>query len=352
MDKTLFTLEYIWLDGCKPVQNIRSKTRILPLAAPSIQLVDCPVWSFDGSSCAQATGMDSDCLLKPVSIYPDPLRGHNAYLVLSEVLTPEGHPHPSNTRTHLEHLLKKVGDTYKPWIGFEQEYTLFHHKRPLGWPEYGYPAPQGPYYCGVGSEQIFGRELAEEHAIACMDAGLLYYGMNAEVMPAQWEYQIGYRGDEDEAVDMLSVSDQAWVARWLLHRLSEHYGIHVSLENKPVKGDWNGAGMHTNFSTSGTRDPKTGRAAISSYLAALEKRHKDHIAVYGAGLNERLTGLHETCNINTFKSGTADRGASIRIPKQVAEKGYGYLEDRRPGANADPYLVAHRILKTLSDTTS
>ncbi len=341
-------LEYIWLDGTSPVQNIRSKMRVFLSNQDPINLSECPEWGFDGSSCNQATGENSDCVLKPVAIYPDPIRGHNAYLVLCEVYTSQNRPHPSNTRTHLVQLMSRVQEEYQPWIGFEQEYTFFNNKHPLGWPAYGYPAPQGPYYCGVGSEKILGRDLAEDHARACIDAGLLYYGMNAEVMPAQWEYQIGYRGDVYESNDMLSVSDQAWIARWLLNRLSERYGIHVSFDNKPVQGDWNGSGMHANFSTKETRHPETGRAAINSYLEHLEHHHKNHVAVYGAGLEERLTGLHETCSIHTFKAGYSDRGASIRIPNHVAEKGYGYLEDRRPGANADPYTVAFRLLKTIT----
>ena len=224
---------------------------------------------------------------------------------------------------------------------------MFQNRTPLGWPEHGFPGPQGPYYCGVGSEEIFGREVAEDHAKVCLDAGLMYYGLNAEVMPGQWEFQIGYRGEKSESADPLTICDHTWLARWLLYRVGEDYGVSISLDNKPVKGDWNGAGMHTNFSTKDTRDPKMGRKAIADAVEALGKKHKEHIALYGHGLAERLTGLHETCDINTFRSGAADRGSSIRIPRPVEIKGCGYFEDRRPGANADPYLVAARLCATV-----
>ena len=239
------------------------------------------------------------------------------------------------------------GAEHKPWIGFEQEYTLFDGSTPLGWPDRGYPAPQGPFYCGVGADEVFGRPLVEEHTQACMDADLMIFGINAEVMPGQWEFQIGYRGIDSESADPLTVCDHLWIARWLLYRLGENYGISATLHPKPVKGDWNGAGKHTNFSTKAMRDPKTGITAINKAIEALSQRHQEHIAVYGHGLEERLTGKHETASIKTFNSGVSNRSASIRIPRAVALNGYGYFEDRRPGANANPYEVAAALVRTV-----
>lgn len=342
-----FTLaEYIWLDGAKPTRETRSKARVVNFdSMPALE--DFPEWSFDGSSTEQADGGDSDCILKPAYFTNDPIRGAGNYLVMCEVMNPDGTPHESNSRAQLQSVLDAGGAAQDMWVGFEQEYTLFQDDRPLGFPESGELPPQGPYYCGAGADRIFGREIAEHHAALCLETDICYYGMNAEVMPGQWEFQIGYRGG-DESTDVMMMSDQTWLARWLLQRVSEEYDVTVSFSNKPLKGDWNGAGMHANISTIATRDPAQGRTAIDAATDLLSKKHAEHIALYGAGLGDRLTGDHETCDIHTFKVGDADRGCSIRIPKPVAMKGYGYFEDRRPGANADPYLVGARILTTIT----
>ncbi|MCG8555003.1 MAG: glutamine synthetase beta-grasp domain-containing protein [Proteobacteria bacterium] len=340
--------EYIWLDGATPTQRLRSKTRFIePPAQPHVGVGSFPVWNFDGSSTYQAKGADSDLTLQPVAHAADPLRGDGCYLVMCEVLNGDGSPHATNQRAKLRRVLESGGAALEPWFGFEQEYTLFTGRNPLGWPDGGYPAPQGPFYCGVGCDHVYGRKLVEAHARACIQAGLLIYGINAEVMPGQWEFQIGHRGFEGETADPLTVSDHLWLARWLLARLGEDFGISVRLDNKPVKGDWNGAGAHTNFSTKATRDPKTGMAALEDAVTRLGDLHAEHIELYGHGLAERLTGLHETCAISEFRHGVADRGASVRIPRAVAARGHGYLEDRRPGANCDPYLVCAAIITTV-----
>lgn len=344
--------EYIWLDGSQPTQNLRSKSRVFsPPEKNEPGLFDFPLWSYDGSSTHQAAGGDSDLVLQPVNFVPDPIRGDGNHLVLCEVLNADGSPHESNTRARLRRVLQRTSPLREPWFGFEQEYTLFQDGKPLGWPSNGFPAAQGPYYCGVGAGQVFGRDLVEAHTRACLEAGIMIYGINAEVMPGQWEFQLGYRGLEGESADPLTVSDQLWLARWLLLRLGEESGIHASLDPKPIRGDWNGAGAHTNFSTRSMRDPKGGLDRIREAIGRLGSTHDIHIANYGAGLENRLTGLHETCAIGEFRGGVADRGASVRIPRQVEERGYGYLEDRRPGANCDPYLVCSLILQTVCEAS-
>ncbi len=344
----LSQVTYIWIDGTDPTQALRSKVKIVPHNKKSLSVEDLPQWSFDGSSTYQAVGHDSDLILQPVCVVKDPILGQGNYLALCEVYNPDGiTPHPSNKRAHLVDVMKRGGKNQDPWIGFEQEYTLFDGQQPLGWPDRGYPAPQGPFYCGVGADEVFGRHLVEEHAQACLDAGIMLYGTNAEVMPGQWEFQIGYRGVEDESADPVTVADHLWLARWLLYRLGEDHDITAKLHPKPVKGDWNGAGKHTNISTAAMRDPKTGMEAINKAIKALEGRHKEHIAVYGHDLEMRLTGKHETAHISQFKSGIGNRGASVRIPRPVASKGYGYIEDRRPGANANPYEVAAILVETI-----
>ena len=268
---------------------------------------------------------------------PDPIRGGDNLLVMCEVMNPDGTEHSTNTRAHLRNLAEKHSEE-EAWFGIEQEYTLFEGRNPLGWPEGGYPAPQGPFYCGVGADEVFGRDIVEEHLELCMEAGLEVSGINAEVMPGQWEYQIGPLGPLESA-------DQMWISRWLLYRISEDYGVSATLHPKPVKGDWNGAGAHTNFSTKSMR-AEGGMAVIEDACKKLGEKHEEHIAVYGAHNEERLTGLHETCSIKEFRYGVSDRGASIRIPMQTANDGYGYLEDRRPSANMDPYKVCAILIET------
>ncbi len=341
--------EYLWLDGREPTQRLRSKTRIINEFGENPELSSFPQWSFDGSSTYQSPGTNSDLLLKPVNFVKDPIRGEGNFLVMCEVLNEDGTPHESNRRAQLRETLEKGANKLEPWFGFEQEYVLFDGIRPLGWPENGYPPPQGPFYCGVGPNQVYGREIVENHTRACIEAGIMIYGVNAEVMPAQWEFQIGYRGIKGEVADALNTADHLWFARWLLFRIGEDYGVEAMMHSKPVAGDWNGSGQHTNFSTKNMRDPSKGMATIEKYIKLLETKHDEHIKVYGEGLDQRLTGLHETCAIDQFKSGVADRGASIRIPREVSNSGHGYLEDRRPGANADPYQIADRILKTIGE---
>ena len=291
------------------------------------------IWGFDGSSTNQALGHDSDCVLRPVFICPDPLRGPDDKLVMCEVELTDFTPHPTNTRAQLREVAEKYADQ-EPMFGIEQEYTFFKDGRPLGWPAIGYPAPQGPYYCGVGGDKMPGREIVELHTAACIDAGIGIEGTNAEVMMGQWEFQVG-------VLSPLDVSDHLWVARWLLFRIAEDFGVYATLEPKPILGDWNGAGAHTNFSTKAMREDG-GWDAIIAGCEAIGKRIDEHIAVYGVGIESRLTGAHETAHFTKFSYGTSDRGASIRIPWAVAKAKKGWLEDRRPNANMDPYQVTAR----------
>lgn len=326
--------EYIWIDGSEPTQLLRSKTRILP--GPISSPDEAPIWGFDGSSTNQAPGDNSDCVLKPVRIVPDPIRGGDDVLVMNEVWTPDDEPHETNTRALLRPIAEKYA-AHESWFGIEQEYTFYKDGRPHGWPIGGFPAPQGGYYCGVGADEIWGRDVVEAHTTACLEAGLSISGTNAEVMIGQWEFQIGPAGP-------LDVSDEIWLARWLLYRVGEDYDISATLDPKPVKGDWNGAGAHTNFSTKAMRESYQ---PIIDACEALGTRADLHISNYGAGVDQRLTGLHETAPWTEYSYGTSDRGASVRIPWQVAKDGKGYLEDRRPNANMDPYTVTRLIVETV-----
>jgi glutamine synthetase len=324
--------EYIWIDGTEPTARLRSKTKILDGKA---DLPSLPIWGFDGSSTNQAPGKASDCVLKPVAVFPDPLRGGDNVLVMSEVLLTNMTPHPTNTRALLAPIAEKYAAA-EPLFGIEQEYTFFKGGRPHGFPERGFPAPQGFYYCGVGADEVFGRDIVEVHLDACLEAGIGVSGINAEVMPGQWEFQVGPLGP-------LDVSDHLWVARWLLYRIAEEFGVAATLDPKPVAGDWNGAGAHTNFSTNGMR---SGYDAVITACEALGKRVEEHVEGYGDGIEQRLTGQHETAPYDVFSYGVSDRGASVRIPWQVEQDQKGYIEDRRPNANMDPYVVTRLIVDT------
>ena len=328
--------EYIWIDGTEPTAKLRSKTKILKDGADT-SAAALPEWGFDGSSTNQAQGHASDLVLRPVFTCPDPIRGGVHVLVLCEVDHVDGTPHPSNARAALREVAAGHAGQ-EPLFGIEQEYTFFEGARPLGFPEGGYPAPQGGYYCGVGADEVFGREIVEKHLDHCLDAGLGVCGINAEVMPGQWEFQIG-------PLSPLEVSDHLWVARWLLFRTAEEYGVSATLDPKPAKGDWNGAGAHTNFSTRAMRE---GYDAIITACDALgaEGKPLEHVRAYGAGVQDRLTGAHETASWDEYSYGVSHRGASVRIPWQVERDKKGYIEDRRPNANVDPYVVTRLMVDT------
>jgi glutamine synthetase len=292
------------------------------------------MWSFDGSSTRQAPGGSSDCLLKPVAIYPDPVR-RNGWLIMTEVLNADGSAHESNGRATID------DDDDDFWFGFEQEYFLWDPETnlPLGFPKD--QTPQGQFYCSVGGKNTFGREVMDRHLDICLDAGINVEGTNAEVASGQWEFQTFAKG-------AAKAGDEMWVARYLLERLAEEYGLGIEYHPKPLGDtDWNGSGMHANFSNTTLRTCGS-KETYETICEAFRPVVKEHIDVYGAYNDQRLTGDHETQSINEFSYGVSDRGASIRIPIMTVEKGWkGWLEDRRPASNGDPYKIAARIIKTV-----
>jgi len=297
------------------------------------------VWNFDGSSTGQAPGHDSEVLLKPVFMCPDPFRGHPNKLVLCECLAPDMTPIPTNTRNAAAALFDRKLEEV-PWFGLEQEYTLFNldKRTPLGWPLGGYPGPQGPYYCSAGADVSFGRRIVESHYRACLFSGIKISGINGEVLPGQWEFQIG-------PCTGIESGDHMWIARYIMYRVCEDFGVCVSFDPKPIPGDWNGSGCHTNYSTKAMREDG-GYAVILKAIEKLSHKHAEHITVYGQGNERRLTGKHETASITQFSYGVANRGASVRIPREAERFGKGYFEDRRPASNCDPYTVTSKIFDT------
>lgn len=335
-------LEYVWLDGYQPEPNLRSKVKVIEIDETSGQFAwnkldvsHCPEWSFDGSSTKQAEGHFSDCILKPVRTYFNPLNKGSlgSFLVMCEVMNPDGTPHKSNTRS----LVGEEEDDL--WFGFEQEYTIIKDGRPLGFPVNGYPEPQGKYYCGVGNEQVNGREFVDRHMEACIFAGMDITGTNAEVLLGQWEFQVFSKGK-------LKAGDDLWMARYILEQMSEEYGFKIEFHPKPVQGDWNGSGLHCNFSNDKMRN-EGGEEYFKNIFNSFNSRHDLHIRNYGSSNELRLTGKHETQSIDKFSWGISDRGASIRVPLQTSKEWKGYVEDRRPASNGDPYKIVGIISETL-----
>ena len=339
-------LEYVWLDG-NTTKNIRSKVRFdsWTLNSQSGQmdredvLDRCGDWNFDGSSTNQADTKNSDIILRPVRVYHNPLEMSEmaSFLILCETYNPDGTPHKTNTRKELEKATHT--DNEDMWFSVEQEYTLIDNdtNEVVGWEKF---TQQGENYCGVGSKNVNHRLMSEQHALLCMQAGIDIVGTNAEVLISQWEYQLGPK-------DALTTADDLWISRYILHRLTEGNNFYVSLEPKPIEGGWNGAGAHINFSTEYMREVSD-EEYITNVCEALSDGHLEHINVYGEHNEKRLTGKCETQNINKFTYGVSDRGASVRIPQTTADDWSGYLEDRRPAANVDPYEAFPVIISTVS----
>lgn len=330
-------LEYVWLDVN---DNLRSKIKVVP------NDTNPPLWNFDGSSTGQAVGFDSDIILKPIRTYKNPFFSSNqcSYLILCECLNKDLTPHITNQRTNCVELYNKYSES-QCLFGIEQEYVIYQNNKPYKWFTSLMPLEnedecvQGEFYCSTGGNKAFGREISNKHLEYCLYAGINICGTNAEVAPSQWEFQIG-------TCDMLTVSDDLIMARYILNRIAETYNCYISLDPKPFGPNWNGSGGHTNFSTLKMRQPQ-GIKYIYEACEKLKNTHQEHMMVYGKNNELRLTGIHETSSINDFSYGVANRGCSIRIPLQVANDGCGYLEDRRPASNLNPYLVTTAIVKTI-----
>jgi len=326
--------EYIWIDV---EGGLRSKSRTLTKKISKVE--DLPEWNFDGSSTGQAPGDNSDVYLRPKAFYPDPLRLGDNILVMCECWMSDGKPNAYNFR-HDAAVVLEAHKEHEIWFGLEQEYTLLNNEGwPFGWPRGGFPGPQGPYYCGVGTGKVYCRDIVEAHYKACLYAGIQISGTNAEVMPAQWEYQVG-------PCVGIALGDQLWMSRFLLHRIAEEFGARVSFNPKPIPGDWNGAGLHSNVSSKEMR-AEGGIKAIEAAMEKLAARHVEHMKVYGEGNEARMTGRHETASYDKFTWGVANRGASCRVNRAVAVEGKGYFEDRRPASNADPYQITGIIAETI-----
>lgn len=357
----MIVVEYVFIDG---FNTTRSKTRIIygktyPGQEERGLMFHIDMWNVDGSSTGQSNTKYSDIILIPHTIFKDPFNTDTPetkyYLCMCETVNTDGTPHSTNNRAVLYNTIAKIGETViasaEPLFGIEQEYVITEvngNKDPYGWTTEainmqlrgGIKKPEeGIFYCGVGSNCAFGRKIAMEHMNKCIQAGIMICGVNAEVTPSQWEFQIG-------VCNPFQMGDHLWMARYILGRVAELHNVCISYDPKPFGNKWNGSGAHTNFSTKAMRNDG-GIEAIKQAIDKLSFKHLEHMAVYGKDNERRLTGIHESSDINTFTYGECDRGASIRIPINVKIEGKGYLEDRRPASNIDPYLVCARIIETI-----
>lgn len=333
----MYLYEYVWIGGS---DELRSKTKV---TKEKLSFEDLPDWNYDGSSTKQAEGHDSEVIIKPVKMIRDPFRTVNDSIVLCATYKPDGTPLPNNHRDKAKKIFDKYVDE-KPWYGMEQEYFITNplNGYPLGFDNKGRAAPQGQYYCSVGTGNAFGRDIVEDHLRACVEAGLNLSGINAEVAPGQWEFQVG-------PVEGIDAGDQMILARYLLDRVAEKYKVMINYEPKLIKGDWNGSGCHVNFSTENMREGtegKTGLEYIEESIEKLSKKHKEHMMVYGENNDRRMTGEHETASFDKFTHGKANRGASVRIGNETYANKKGYFEDRRPASNINPYIVTSILLET------
>ena len=341
--------EYIWLGGNS---ELRSKTKVLhnlELNCDSVvELNQLPDWNYDGSSTGQASGDDSEVIIKPKFVCPCPFRRSSGILVLCDTYKPSDEPLSNNHRVKANDIFEK-NKGEEPWYGIEQEFFIHDNRlypnRVLGFISdelKGGPRKQGQYYCSVGANNAFGRELLEEHLENCIYAKLQISGINAEVAPGQWEYQIG-------PCLGINSGDQLWISRYILMRTGEKYDYTINFHPKPLSGDWNGSGCHTNYSTKSTREgcgDKSGLDIMYEHMERLKVKHEEHMKVYGLDNHLRMTGKHETASFYKFSYGVADRGSSVRIGNDVYKNKCGYYEDRRPSSNMDPYLVTSKIFET------
>lgn len=347
-----FIIDYVWVGGNG---ELRSKTRVI-WAEQNLEdiyqpILNCygtnfierptflkvPRWNYDGSSTNQAkSDGDTEVILDPIAVFDNPFYNKNAFIVFCETLDKDMNPIPSNSYRKAYEIFNKYGyDSFKPWFGLEQEYFIRIN-------ENNSSNNLGLFYCGTGFRDAIERKIVNEHLEACIRIGLEISGTNAEVSPGQWEFQIG-------PVEGINAGIQLYIARFLLERIAEKYNAIIDYSPKP-NPDINGSGCHINFSTTDTRKHLYGKHIglnyIMEYIEKLKLKHQEHIEVYGKNNEKRLTGLHETSSISNFSYGVGTRNTSIRIPNQVFNEKCGYLEDRRPAANIDPFLATSKIFET------
>lgn len=335
---------YVFVDGS--LENVRAKTRTLGFEPKNPE--DCPRWTFCGLGTYQwgDASAKSEMYMEPVALFRDPfLKGRNK-LVLCQVFQHDGTPHETNTRHPCAEVMAKAAGQ-APWFGIEQEYVIRGRDGlPIGWPKDGNVIkPLGPFFYGVGAENTVGRQISDAHLKACAYAGVKIGGTNSEVVLSQWEYQVG-------PLEGTAAGDHLWISRYILQRVAEEFDVVVSIDPKPFESDkLCGSGGHINFSTKDMRE-QGGLEHIKVALKKLEANAAEHLRAYdprkgGAANRRRLEAGMLATPTENFVTDTCSREVSVRIPRLVCDAGRGYLEDRRPGANVEPYSATAAIVKTV-----
>jgi glutamine synthetase len=347
----MLILEYIWLDSNN---TPRSKTKVvkkklhenIDIEKEKDVLSVSELWNFDGSSTGQATTEDSEIILRPVKCVKDPFRRQKGcFLVLCECLNVDMTPNKFNNRYYANEIFNK-NINQKPMFGIEQEFFLSSYSnisdgvmelQPICFSNKDIPLKeQGDYYCGIGFDNAVGRHIIEDAFSNLIYANLNITGLNAEVAPSQWEFQVCSIG--------IDAADSLILTRYICNRSFEKFNCSLDLAVKP-RENLNGSGCHVNFSTREMR-AENGYNKIKEAIENLASKHLLHIKYYGSDNEKRLTGIHETSSIEEFSFGVGSRNTSIRIPNETFKNKCGYLEDRRPSSTMDPYVVTSLLYAT------
>ena len=352
--------EYLWLDSNL---HLRSKMRNVSIKSNDISnyiqqygnhYISCydnrkldiikkiPLWNYDGSSTGQGNVDNSEVILVPVNFIKHPFID-NAFLVLCCNRNCDGVPVVGNSRFNAASKFQDKANRDKcVWFGLEQEFFFFDKetKKPVEWKGHN-QIKQGEYYCGVNRSSSIERSIMTDLICIADKVGLTISGINQEVAPAQWEYQIG-------PVEGVEAGDQMVFAKYILYMLCEKHGLYASFHPKPLSGEWNGSGCHVNISTMDMRERDDGYQIILSAIARIGEDHSNFIENYCGNNNHmRLTGSHETSDPNTFTYGVGSRDSSVRIPYDTLREKKGYFEDRRPGSSIDYYKTIAKYLDYL-----
>lgn len=277
-----------------------------------------PTGTFDGSSTGDAEVGSSDLRIKPCAVYRD-VDGVGVF-VLCDIDTAE--TPRANLLTLIEN--RKVFGAESCWFGFEQEYFLL--------PFESESEQDAFHYCSPTSETI-----PQHHYNECRQMGVHITGWNCEVAPNQYEFQVCAAG--------VSAADDLIMARWVLLRVCQEHDKGLLLVPKPIPV-YNGSGLHTNFSTPQMRTSPGGWSTMLKSVGLLRDRHNEHMEVYGDGNEERLSGMYETSAFDTFSWGIGSRDTSVRLQKVMKGEDKGFIEDRRPASNANPYVVCYALVNT------